>query len=648
MTKKEHGILEFNRRILVMAKRYVGSNTLEGIYQGLFFVDVYNRNIEEIFSRKQLDGDSEFVRKLIRIDSERWTVIRAAMKKLSEEFNFPEYNSPIINPDDLDILIPQIVSQLEVDEDFIFGESQLYSPNLSQAIVFLEEEEKRIHIRFDPSAKPQVFEVGGRHFRFVTIFLSYLKRKFKSNRVAIFQTSYKESSGKFIGSASDKLRDMIEYIVDKKSMKTLTKIEAMTPSDFTDICPEIKNHEDMRLIPGDVYNDVTDLLDFLKDKVSIKKPIVPKFMWFQNGIWKENPPKVEIDNIIQRIKENDILIQYPQCMFDVFITILRALAHDKNVNIISLNLYRVGKSNKLAGAIREAVQNGKVVNIQCELSARSDELRNIQWSVYFQKLGARVHLYRPEEIKIHSKCLLAEYNDGSYISMIGTGNLNETTSSQYTDLSLFTADKGIGECLRYYFGMIIYNIHPYNIPPSSELKANMEEIDFYVSKINLRERVKEFIDEEGRHGPGGIIIIKCNMLDDDVIVDALDRASMNGCRIDLIVRGYCAWEPKAFLLNRTVTIRSIIWDYLEHSRIYRFGNTVLIGSADMVRSKLDSRLESLVRIKDREIRNFLIGELDSYLKPFYYPYTSIMKYTYSNDKHYYTLARNSLSKKEGL
>ena len=252
-----------------------------------------------------------------------------------------------------------------------------------------------------------------------------------------------------------------------------------------------------------------------------------------------------------------------------------------------------------AAVIDASAENGKEVTVLIELRARFDEQNNIDWSERLEEAGCRV-IYGFEGYKVHSKICLITYrnrNNIEYITQVGTGNYNEKTATMYTDVSLITADKGIGEDAAVFFkNMSIGN-----------LNGSYQHI--IVSPTSLKPKVLSLMDEEIKKGTNGRIIMKMNSVTDVDFIQKVSEASNAGVKVDLIVRGICCILPGVKGYTENLRVTSIVGRYLEHPRIFLFGTgadqKIYIGSADMMTRNTEKRVEVACPVYDETIRKQL-------------------------------------------
>ena len=311
-------------------------------------------------------------------------------------------------------------------------------------------------------------------------------------------------------------------------------------------------------------------------------------------------------DIFAEIRKGDILVHHP---YESFATstaaFLSQAATDPDVLAIKQTLYRtslvddpaIGGEEAIVRTLMAAAEAGKQVVVLVELKARFDEATNIAWAKMLEAAGVHV-VYGVHGLKTHSKALLVLRKEGGTIrrySHIGTGNYNPKTARLYEDLALFTADPNIGADLSELFNLLTGRARP------------TDYRKLLVAPHTLRSGLEKRIREQAELGPDGRIAWKINHLTDTGIIDELYAASQAGCQIDLIVRGTCSLMPGVQGLSETITVRSIVGRFLEHSRIYRFGNpetdtsSYLIGSADMMTRNLYGRVEVLVDVSDPKL-----------------------------------------------
>ncbi len=307
------------------------------------------------------------------------------------------------------------------------------------------------------------------------------------------------------------------------------------------------------------------------------------------------------------LKKGDILVHFP---YESFATstaaFLAQAAADPDVLAIKQTLYRtsipndpaIGGEEAVVRTLIEASEAGKQVVVLVELKARFDEAANINWAKMLESAGVHV-VYGVQGLKTHTKTLLIVRREKDGIrrySHVGTGNFNPNTARIYEDIGLYTADEDIGADLSELFNHLTGYARP----------ASYRKL--VIAPHFLRSRIVERIKEQAALGADGRILMKANHIVDTEIIDELYAASSKGCRIDLVVRGNCSVRAGVPGLSETITLRSIVGRFLEHSRIYRFGTpgptaVYYIGSADMMQRNLNNRVEALVPVTDPRLKS---------------------------------------------
>ena len=305
------------------------------------------------------------------------------------------------------------------------------------------------------------------------------------------------------------------------------------------------------------------------------------------------------ENILSQVERQDILLSYPYESMKNFIGFLQAAAVDKTVRSIKITLYRMANHSQIVETLCEAAENGKEVLALVELRARFDEAANIEMSRRLEDAGCQV-IYGLPAYKVHSKlCLVTRQTEEgvSFLTQVGTGNYNEKTATLYTDLSLMTANQKIGQDAQEVFRTLL-------------LGETVEESSaLLVAPKGLQNTILEKIEAEGRkaeEGRGGYIGLKLNALTDKDIIDALIAASQKGVVIQLLIRGICCLIPGIPGKTENIRVHSIVGRFLEHSRIYRFGQgeeeEIYIASADFMTRNTLRRVEVAAPIYDERCR----------------------------------------------
>ena len=313
-------------------------------------------------------------------------------------------------------------------------------------------------------------------------------------------------------------------------------------------------------------------------------------------------------DILPQIQRRDRLLFYPFDSVEPFLRLLSEAAERPDVLSIKITIYRLASSSKIAHILCRAAENGKEVLVLMELRARFDEANNVAWSELLEEAGCQV-VYGMEGFKCHSKiCLITLRDKGKmhYITQIGTGNYNEKTNAMYTDLSLMTADEGIGQdAVRFFRNMLV-----------NDLAGEYQEL--LVSPYGIKEQLCTLIDQEMEKGTEGYICIKANSVTERGIIDKLRAASQAGVQVELIIRGICCLLPGVEGETERIHVTSIVGRFLEHARIYCFGKgadaKMYLSSADLMTRNLKRRVEIACPVHDREMREQLQWVLDCQLR----------------------------------
>ncbi len=390
----------------------------------------------------------------------------------------------------------------------------------------------------------------------------------------------------------------------KKGQPVRFVYDAQMPNDLLQfLLQQLNLKKGVNTIPGGRYHNFKDFMRF-PDFGNPKYRFTPQTP-------SPHPAFINCNSLISKIIKQDVLLHFPYQQFDHIVDLLREASLDAKVKEIKINIYRVAKNSEVMNALLACIFNGKQVTVVFELQARFDEENNLWWSNRLKDYGANV-IYGLQNLKVHSKLLqIRRISEGKiqYITYIGTGNFNESTSTIYTDLGLLTADKEISLEVSRVFGM---------------LENNLERHAFrnlLVSPFNTRRKLMALIEREIKFAKAkkpAYIKLKFNNLTDIKLIDKLYSASKAGVKIELIIRGICCLQPDVKGLSDNISAISIVDRYLEHARFLIFSNNgqpeYFISSADWMERNLDQRIEVGTRIKDVRIQQEIDLIFDYQLK----------------------------------
>lgn len=461
-----------------------------------------------------------------------------------------------------------------------------------------------------PARLPRFILLPGRKLRYVMLedaiklFLPILMPKFSAIDSALFRI-IRDSELDIEDEDKDFVRNF-ELAVKQRRRGRVIQIKFASPA----------SHHLVQFVSEQMHVEMEDVIDVegLLGLANLKELLehAPAHLRF-HPYTVRFPERIDDfgGNCFAAIAAKDIVIHHPFETFDVVIQFLRQAAADPDVVSIKQTLYRTTKDSPIARALITAAEAGKSVTALVELKARFDEEVNLKWARELEAAGVQV-VYGFVGLKTHAKMTLVTRNEhGKLVSYVhfGTGNYHPATAKLYTDLSFFTSDHDLCRDAAYLFNFVTGNA-----PPSKFSKL-------IVAPRDMRGRLLSMIEEEISHvknGRKGTIWAKMNSLVDDQIIDALYKASQAGVIIELVVRGICCLRPGVPGLSDNIRVKSIIGRFLEHSRIYCFGNghempspeaKVFIGSADWMPRNFDRRVEVIVPIENPTVHEQVMGQI---------------------------------------
>lgn len=446
---------------------------------------------------------------------------------------------------------------------------------------------------------PRIVSVGGHLLLLEDVIAAHIGDLFKGRKILasyVFRVT-RNTDYEFEEEEAEDLLATIEDALRRRRFGAAVRLEVEqnTPADVLEFL-----QEKLHLNPADIFLldgplGTADLMGLPVDRPDLSFPP------FQPAV--ADLEGEEDEGLFDTLRQGDVLLHHPYDSFTNILQFLEEAARDPQVLAIKQTLYRTGDDPRLLGALRTAAENGKQVVAMIELKARFDEQRNISWARKLERTGAHV-VYGMMGLKTHAKVTLIVRREPGGLRRyvhIGTGNYNPKTARLYTDLSLLTSDPELGADVAELFNHLTGS-------------AAAEYTHLLVAPDTARTGFEALIEREIEHAQAGReawIRAKFNSLTDPGMIEALYRASQAGVNIDLVIRGVCCLRPGVPGLSETIRVHSLLGRYLEHARIYSFGNgghtEVYFGSADWMSRNLDRRVEVIAPVLDDRNRQAFLS-----------------------------------------
>ncbi len=632
---RELSWLEFNKRVLFEA-----FDNYNPLFERLKFMSIYFSNLDEFFMVRvgSLGEDAENFPDKVD-DKTGWSV-----KKQIREI----YKSVERMGDLLENGYKNIVKELKK-----FGIDIIDFNNISRSESLISE--KYFYEEIFPVLSPQVVDEE-QLFPFLKnkeiYIIAILETKNNEEKIGIIPTAMEDQYFTFNADGRKKvafISDVVQFYAEKLfpnfKIKEIYKIRVTRNADITisEAILDSDNDVDFRgimqymlkkrriLAPVriQVCSELSEKMKgFLCEKLDCENNIIfkeklPLNFSFGFSLYKalrlndrkllfsENKPvkciKSEKGQLMKYIAKNDLLFSVPFQSFGVFVDLLYEAADDLDVVSIKISLYRLASYSKVVSALAYAAERGKEVVCLLELRARFDEQSNIDYSKILEDAGCKV-IYGLNDYKVHAKvCLITKkhHNKISYITQVGTGNYNEKTSEQYTDMSYITSDNDIGADAADLFDSL------------QKGEAVESARSLWIAPNCYKTNVIELIDKEilkHKLDGNGFIAIKINSMNDIDIMRKLVEASKEGVKIELYIRGICCMRAGVPGYTENITVKSIVGKYLEHSRILCFGKDghekIFIGSGDFLNRNTRRRIEVFIPIKSSSARKTVLRILE--------------------------------------
>lgn len=625
---RELSWLKFNERVLEEAE-----NPEVPLCERMTFVSIYQSNLDEFFrvrvgslqdqmlisteirENKTKMTSAEQIRAIIKevkkLNQRKDKAYEKLMKKI-EEYGITLINHASAKSEEKKFLEKYFMKEImPLSSPTIVGKRQPF-PFLKNgeiyAVVVLETRNKKERIGIIPCSNNMLTRMvelpggKGRYMLIEDLILHYIGKVFKGYKVkGKSLLKVVRNADIDADAAYDEDLDYREFMEDlMKQRKKLSpvRIDLSREMDETVVdalCRYLDVTPD-RVFRSEAPLDVSfvfQLQDLLRRNTEL---------FYEKRVPQKSPEFKDGQSILQQITQEDKLLSYPYDSIRPFLKMLTEAAEDDSVISIKMTLYRLAKQSKVIEALCEAAENGKEVVVLVELRARFDEENNIRWSRMLEEAGCQI-IYGLEHYKVHSKlCLITRRGENGiqYITQIGTGNYNEKTARLYTDFSLMTANEQIGMDAARVFQALA----------KGEVVEDMEHL--LVAPKCLQSKVIEKIEEQiqkQKNGETAYIGLKMNSLTDKRIIDKLIDASKAGVKIDMIVRGVCCLIPGVEGETENIHVISVVGRFLEHSRIYIFGNgeeaQYYIGSADFMTRNTVKRVEVAAPVYSERLKKRL-------------------------------------------
>jgi len=612
---RELSWMQFNQRVLLEA-----ADPAVPLLERLKFLSIYQSNLEEFYRvrvgilthRAMLTPDrrddysgmtpSQQIRELLRVSAEQqnlqvsvWKAIREELKRYSIDLldfkrisKVDELMSKKLFGDLKPLLFPKIITQDQA-LPFLWGEE-------SYVIAFLGRgADARLAVVPLYRVPPYLtFEIDGRQKivltdRLVRHFLPLLLKKETIRESAVVRVT--RNADVFLSDlevmGNEDLRQKMAGMLSKRrrAMPVRVQICGKLSEQARGLLTKKLRVPEQNVFPASVPFDF-----------SFRSSIPPH----EGFRYPERRPAREIGlkkgEYFKYIESNDLLLSFPFQSMMPFVDLLYEAADDPEVLSIKITLYRLSSSSKVAAALAYAADRGKDVTCLLELRARFDEQNNIDYSELLEDAGCRV-LYGLPGKKVHCKlCLITYRRSGNlrHITQVGTGNYNEVTGEQYTDLFLFTGDEGAAADAEAAFAAMADG----RVPPEAH--------SLWIAPLSFKSRVLDLLERERRKGPAGRVSIKVNSLNSRDVMEALIACSQAGVRVELFIRGICCLLPGVKGQTENITVKSVVGRWLEHSRIFRFGEgedeRLFIGSGDLLNRNLERRVEAFIEVRTPDTR----------------------------------------------
>lgn len=636
--KRDISWLSFNYRVLLEAD----DDTLP-LYERINFISIYSSNLEEFYKVRVADHkaiatgktpeDEESVQSAIELVDEindevnrqledRIRIYETKILPALRKHHIVFYQSPEVEP-----FHREFVRRFFLEE--IFPYLAPVPVTKDRIVSFLRDNRLYLAVRLYPKTEGPDAPCAPEYFvmklpyskvpRFIELpkegknyYLMFIEDIIKANLGTIFP-GYRVDSSYCIkisrdadiliddATSSNEIIEQLKTKVKKRKTGAVCRFvyDRAMPHDFLEFLVDAYRIDRNELVPGDKHLNLEDLRHLPNPNPNL--PLMQKPHPMKQTCLNER------ESVFDYVQQQDLLLHYPYHSFEHFIHFLYEAVHEPTVREIMVTQYRVAENSEVINALVAAAQNGKKVTVFVELKARFDEENNLATAAMMQKAGIRI-IYSLPKLKVHAKVALVLRKDREGHKLpgyayISTGNFNEKTATLYADCGLFTCNP-----------VIVNDLHTL----FRTLKGKVAAPVFHrllVARFNLIPELNKLIDHEialAKAGKGGRIILKMNALQDPIMISRLYEASEAGVEIDLIVRGICCLIPNQ-PYSRHIRITRIVDTFLEHARVWYFGNggkpRLFLGSPDWMRRNLYRRIEAVVPVLDERLKQELTDML---------------------------------------
>jgi polyphosphate kinase len=618
--------LEFNERLL-----YEAADSTVPLAERLKFLSIYSSNLDE-FSRvriptitalgkvqKQNKADNAAaIAGIINLQQERFgQIVRTVKDELKKNGVYIVYNEPIpviVLKEVTDYFFSQIAAFLRIAYPRAAGDFFPENNHIYLAAELKKEDSSQLAVIAIPSDHlPRFFSLKKAGIQYV-IFIDDIIRaqlptlwpgiavdaaySFKVTRDAEI-----DLDDEYKGNLAQKIAAQIA----KRDFGLVTRLlyNAAMPQALLQQLVRSLGLQNAMIMPGGAYHNLKDLSAIPFKDAALKDEPWPAVLY-----------ALPAPTLLESISKQDILLHLPFHNYDMVLRFFNEAALDRTVTEISMTMYRISGTSKIAEALITAALSGKKVTVFVELKARFDEANNITWARKMKAAGIRI-IYSIPQMKVHAKVVLVKRKyEGhwQYLGLLGSGNFNEVTARFYTDQVLMTSNPGLLKDLDQLFRLLKKNKKSF----TTDALAPQQLL---IAPFNLQTRFAALIDREianARAGHRAEMIIKINNLEDEKMIRKLYEASNAGVIIQLIVRGICRLVPGIAGQSEHITVRRIVDRYLEHGRIFWFYNNgedeIYMGSADWMTRNLYRRIEVCFPVLDDRLKASLRKVLDIYLQ----------------------------------